>query len=389
VGAGLPVGARRMWTLLRTALVCSRGDGDDQDLMAHDGAAPRGTGGTSGSSLDVVLEATAAGRLLPGVRQCLLRVERPGQPDGWFGAVRDGGAWDGPTERSIFRIASVTKVVTATALLALRDRRRCQLEDSIGRYLPAELVERVHVLDGRSHGAEITLRQLLDHTSGLRNFFGEPAIAAAIVDGRGRRQFRPIDLLDVAVEGAPSFVPGTGREYTDTGFLLAGMIIEQIAQAPLHVAYRDLVLDPAGMGDTWLESSDEPPRGGPIMAHEFQGRDITGMDVTVDWAGGGLVSTAADLAALLRALRDGHLLSAGAWAEMTRWSPGPPGFYDDYGLGLGRYRIGATQLIGHHGVWGAFAFWSPELDAVITGTVNTGRIDRRPLLAAVAHALAA
>jgi hypothetical protein len=52
---------------------------------------------------------------------------------------------------------------------------------------------------------------------------------------------------------------------------------------------------------------------------------------------------------------------------MTRWSPGPPGFYDDYGLGLGRYRAGTTQLIGHHGVWGAFAFWSPELDALISG----------------------
>jgi hypothetical protein len=72
---------------------------------------------------------------------------------------------------------------------------------------------------------------------------------------------------------------------------------------------------------------------------------------------------------------------------MTRWQPGPEGFYDDYGLGLGRYRFPAAQVIGHHGVWGAFAFWSPELDAVITGTINTGRVDRRPLLEAVVRAL--
>ena len=57
------------------------------------------------------------------------------------------------------------------------------------------------------------------------------------------------------------------------------------------------------------------------------------------------------------------------------------------GSGLGRYRFPAGQVIGHHGVWGAFAFWSPELDAVITGTVNTGRVDRRPLLGAVVRAL--
>jgi D-alanyl-D-alanine carboxypeptidase len=148
-----------------------------------------------------------------------------------------------------------------------------------------------------------------------------------------------------------------------------------------------LVLDPAGMADTWLESSSEPPRGGVIASHDFNGQDITAMDPTVDWAGGGLVSTAADLAAFLRALTRGQLLSDHAWGEMTRWQPGPEGFYDDYGLGLGRYRFPAAQLVGHHGAWGAFAFWSPELDAIITGTVNTGRVDRRPLLGAVVRAL--
>jgi hypothetical protein len=54
---------------------------------------------------------------------------------------------------------------------------------------------------------------------------------------------------------------------------------------------------------------------------------------------------------------------------------------------LGRYRFPAAQVIGHHRVWGAFAFWCPQLDAVITGTVNTDRVDRRPLLGAVVSAL--
>jgi D-alanyl-D-alanine carboxypeptidase len=167
---------------------------------------------------------------------------------------------------------------------------------------------------------------------------------------------------------------------------LAGLIIEVLTGRPLQEAYRALVLDPAGMADTWLESRVEAPRR-QIAAHDFEGQDITGMDPTVDWAGGGLVSTAADLAAFLRALTRGHLVSTAAWGEMTRWQPGPEGFYDDYGLGLGRYRFPAAQVIGHHGVWGAFAFWSPELDAVITGTINTGRVDRRPLLGAVVRAL--
>jgi hypothetical protein len=69
---------------------------------------------------------------------------------------------------------------------------------------------------------------------------------------------------------------------------------------------------------------------------------------------------------------------------MTRWQSGPQGYYDDFGLGLGLDRCERhAQLIGHHGVWGAFAFWCPELDATITGTVNTAKVDRRPLLRGV------
>ena len=341
------------------------------------------------ATLDGVVAETAAGRVLPGVHRCLLRVETPRLPEGWTAAATthpdDRGGLD---PEVAFRIASVTKMMTAAALLALADQGHCRLDDPTGRYLPSDIVDRFHDSTGRPYAAAITLRQLLDHTSGLPNFFAQPAILDAVQHGGGRRRFTPTDLVGLAVAGEPTTsAPGIARAYTDTGFLLAGLIIEALTRRSLQEAYRELVLDPAGMADTWLESSDEPPRRRAIAAHDFQGHDITGMDPTVDWAGGGLVSTAADLAAFLRALTRGQLVSSRAWREMTRWQPGPEGFYDDYGLGLGRYRFPAAQVIGHHGVWGAFAFWSPELDAVITGTINTGRVDRRPLLGAVVGAL--
>jgi D-alanyl-D-alanine carboxypeptidase len=341
------------------------------------------------SALDEVVAETAADRVLPGVHRCLLRVETPHWPEGWTRAATthrdDRGGLD---PEVAFRIASVTKMMTATALLALADQGRCRLDDPTGRYLPSDLLDRFRDSQGRAYAAAITLRQLLDHTSGLPNFFSQPPILEAVQHGGGRRRFTPADLVDLAVAGEPpTSPPGTARAYTDTGFLLAGLIIQALTGRPLQEAYRELVLDPAGMADTWLESSDEPPRRGDIASHDFEGHDITDMDPTVDWAGGGLVSTAADLAAFLRALTRGQLVSARAWREMTRWQPGPEGFYDDYGLGLGRYRFPAAQVIGHHGVWGAFAFWCPELDAFITGTISTGRVDRRALLGAVVRAL--
>ena len=350
---------------------------------------PRINGAGSVPALDDLVEKIAAGRLLPGVHRCLLRIESPLVPEGWTAratsAPLDGENLDAD---AAFRIASVTKMMTATALLALADRGLCQLGDLTGRHLPSEVVDKFRDTDGRAYGAELTLRQLLDHTSGLPNYFLQTPILDAVWNGGGRRRFTPLDLLELAAAGPPpTSPPGTTRTYTDTGFLLAGLIIESLTQQPLHEAYRDLVLDPAGMTDTWLESSDAVPRRALISPHDFEGQDISNMDPTVDWAGGGLVSTAADLAAFLRALRRGDLLSRGAWDEMTRWQPGPQGYYDDYGLGLGRYEFDSAQVIGHHGVWGAFAFWCPELETTITGTVNTAKVDRRPLLAAVVETL--
>jgi D-alanyl-D-alanine carboxypeptidase len=341
------------------------------------------------SVLDGLVAETAAGRLLPGVHRCLLRVETPGWPEAWTGA-----ATTHPDDRAgldaevAFRIASVTKMVTATALLVLADRGQCRLDDPAGRHLPRDVVDRFRDSQGRAYAAAVTLRQLLDHTSGYRTSFRSPRSRTrcdtAVVGGGSRHLIsstwrRPVSRRP-RHQGRPAPTP-------DTGFLLAGLIIEALTRRPLQEAYRELVLDRAGMADTWLESSDEAPRRRGIAPHDFDGHDITDMDPTVDWAGGGLVSTAADLAAFLRALTRGQLLSIGAWSEMTRWHPGPAGYYDDYGLGLGRYTFPAAQAVGHHGVWGAFAFWSPELDAVITGTVNTGRVDRRPLLGAVVRAL--
>jgi D-alanyl-D-alanine carboxypeptidase len=348
-----------------------------------------GDGRSSASALDRLVAEVAAGRVIPGVNRCLLRVGTPGWTEAWTAAATTHpGDPDGLAVDAAFRIASVSKMMTATSLLALCDQGRCRLDDPTGRHLPGDVVDRFRDSGGRPYGAALTLRQLLDHTSGLPNFFLQPSIVEAVRNGGGRRRFAPLDLVELAAAGEPpSSPPGTARTYTDTGFLLAGLIIESLTGTPLQEAYRTLVLDPTGMADTWLESSSEAPRRRHIASHDFQGHDITGMDPTVDWAGGGLVSTAADLAAFLRGLTGGQLLSEVAWSEMTRWQPGPEGYYDDYGLGIGRYRFAPAQVVGHHGVWGAFAFWSPELDATITGTVNTGRVDRRPLLAAVVQAL--
>lgn len=337
--------------------------------------------------LGALVERVAAGRVIAGVERCLLRVECGDRV--WAGAA---GLADPTTDAPLtadhaFRAASVTKMVTAATVLALCEQGRCTLGDRIGAHLADDLVGRIHVVDGVSYGPRITIRQLLDHTSGIADVFATPTVRRAIRRRVG--PFTPVELVEVAIaEGRPSHPPGDGRAYTDTGFVLAGLIVEHVTGRPLQEAYRHDVLDPAGMPATWLESAAEPPRRAGVSHHFLDGADITNLlEPTVDWAGGGLVSTAGDLAALIRSLHGGTVLTEPSWAAMAAWSPGPTGYYDDYGLGLGRYRLGPVTAIGHHGYWGAFSFWLPELDAVVAGTVNTAGVDRRPLLDAVATAI--
>ncbi len=319
------------------------------------------------------------GRVGPGVERALLRVDAGGL--GVHTAVRGSFDASGRPLRvdAPFRIASVSKMITAATVLSLVDEGAWSLDDPLGRHLRDDLVE-------RAGAASISLRRLLDHTSGLPDFFTHPSIAAALAGG-GRR-FRPRDLVALALERAPAApVHGAGRAYSDTGFVLAGLAVEAVTGRPLHAASRQRVLDPAGMTRTWLESADDAPRTEAPSAHTRFGADVTGLDPTIDWAGGGFVSTADDLARLVPALP--RLLSAASWRAMTTGAPGPRGDYDAYGLGLGRYVLeDGVDAIGHHGVWGAFTYALTALDAVVTGTVNASPVDRRPIVAAAARVIA-
>src|SRR5918994_7279345 len=130
------------------------------------------------------------------------RIETPRSPEGWTAAATthpDDG--DGLGAGVAFRIASVTKRVTPTALLVLADRGRCGLDDPTGHCFPGDVVDRFRDSDGRGYGAAITLGQLLDHTSALPNYFSHPSILDAVRHGGGQRRFTPLDLVNLAGPG--------------------------------------------------------------------------------------------------------------------------------------------------------------------------------------------
>ena len=310
----------------------------------------------------------------------------------WAGAAGRLARDDPPQldAEDAFRVASVSKHVTATVAVVLDQRAVLGLDEPLGDQLDQELVLRWQRFPAL---AMTTPRQLLSHTAGLPSYF-DPQFVKRAAQDPGRR-WKPVELADEALTASePLFEADRGFSYSDTGYVLTGILIEQLTGQPLHAVYRDLVLDPAGMGSTWLEGY-EPARHPRVAHHYAEDLDMTLVSPTIDWAGGGLVSTTADLSKFLSALWSGDLIDSSALEQLTHWTPGarfPPGHalrYDRYGLGLGSITVDGTELLGHTGYVGAFAFYEPESGATLTGTHNASGVSRWPLVEALCSQLRA
>lgn len=330
-----------------------------------------------------------------GGEPCLLRVEVPAlglvarHAAGRLRRVDDGERPDDvdpATPDSPFRIASVTKPVTAALVAQLVHEGRLGFDDRIADLLPDEhldLVPRLHVIDGVSSGERITMRQMLTHASGLFDYAMSPSYGRTLAADPGH-VWTPREMVEAAIAwGTPHFPPGEGYgyAYADTGYVLAGMIVEALDGRPLHESYRARVLDPLGLDGTYLEGFE--PHRGPTITHAHEGDfDVMALHGSSDWAGGGLVSTLDELAAFAQALVTGRVVPQPELDEMLHWrfrtldpalhSPG----YLGYGMGVEARELLGTEFRGHRGHWGVLMHVDPVSGITVTGTINQSA--RRP-----------
>ena len=291
-----------------------------------------------------------------------------------------------------FRAASVAKAVTAAVAAKRAEEGLWSLDDSIARHLPGDILDCLRVLDGLDSFEPLSLRCLLGHTSGLPDYFFDAGFQARVRDAPDRT-WRPTELVEAAARvGRVLFAPGTDFSYGDTGYVLVGLALEEQLERPLSEVYRSIVFDPLGMATTWLEWH-ELPRS-PDISHHYDGEtDLRGSNLSFDWAGGGLATTASDLSKLLRGIFGGTWLGPQALAELTdwrrsvRWRPRSSARYVSYGLGIGTSYAYGERIEGATGVWGAFAWYCREADACISGTVNLVGADRAALMDAVVQTL--
>ncbi|MEW2162331.1 serine hydrolase domain-containing protein [Streptomyces sp. NPDC007084] len=231
------------------------------------------------------------------------------------------------------RAGSNTKSFTAVVVLQLVAEGRVDLDAPIEKYLP-------NVVRGPGIDAEkITVRNLLQHTSGLPNYTEH--IGLEEFDKVQHKFFHPSDLLAAALAHPAKFAPGTKWEYSNTNYLLAGMLIEKITERPVQEQITRRVIEKAGLDHTyWPQPGDQtirsPHPSGYAIGNPKTGKvvDATEMDPSWGGAAGQLISTPSDLAKFARALLDGKLLPARQLAEMRKTVDAPllPGWR--YGLGV-------------------------------------------------------
>ncbi|MFD7645525.1 serine hydrolase domain-containing protein [Kitasatospora sp. NPDC059795] len=243
------------------------------------------------------------------------------------------------------RIGSNTKTFVAVVVLQLVAEGRIQLDASLDTYLPGLI--RGDGIDGRN----ITVRQILQHTSGLADY-------TTFLDLSGTDQYvEPRDLLDVALAHPPDFAPGAGWKYSSTGYLIAGLIIQKVTGRPVGEEITKRVIDRIGLRHTYFPAQGDTgirerhPHGYlPPAQPGAQPFDITEMDPSWAWAAGAMISTTGDLNRFFAALIGGRLLPPAQLAQMRTTVPADhfgPGAR--YGLGLASHPLPCGGLSWGHG----------------------------------------
>jgi D-alanyl-D-alanine carboxypeptidase len=223
-----------------------------------------------------------------------------------------------------FRVGSVTKTFTAAIVLQLAEEGRLRLADTLDRYLPGVVPK----------GKGITVRQLLQHRSGLANFTDDPSW---LEEASRSPATRPIDSVRFAASQPLAFSPGSQWGYSNTNYIALGLIIEKVTGRTYADELEQRIIEPLRLEQTELPTS-----------RRLRDLDDPGENPNVPWAAGALVSNAQDLSVFLRALLSGEILSDESLTQMKDTVPTGPGGLED-GLGLFSSHLRCGRFWGHDG----------------------------------------
>jgi CubicO group peptidase (beta-lactamase class C family) len=301
------------------------------------------------------------------------------------------------TEATPIYIASVTKLFTATAIMILNEQDQIRLDDPMEKYLPGELINGIQIYQGHDYSHEITIEQLLAHTSGIPDYYDgtgkdEKTLFEIYKADQQRNWSVEEEIARARDQMTPTFRPGEQAFYSDTNYQLLGKIIEWKTGKPLQDVFEQLFFHPLSLKHTRMVGPSEFMRM-PIVqpADVFsKNENITQMrSSTFYWADGGIVSTPGDLIAFMKALEQARLVRADTLKKMHQWRPlSNSGMPFQYGYGTMKFAVPTfinrfarvPTVWGHSGSIGSFLYYAPELDLYMAGTIDQEKDKIGPIM---------
>jgi len=277
-------------------------------------------------------------------------------------------------------IASTTKLFTTAIILKLRSESKLNLNDKISIYIDESILTGLHIYKGKDYSEELTIRHLLSHTSGLPDYFQGKGTNGKSLENEiieGNDQFWTFEQsIERTKKMAPLFAPGTKGKanYSDANFQLLGKIIETITHKSYSENCQEFIIQPLGLAKTYLyqDSSDKTPKTLYYKSNELN----IPKAMTSFGADGGMVSTSTDMLVFIEAFFTGRLFPLTYISELQEWNK--IFFPMRSGIGIHLFKLpwlfnptgSVPYFIGHSGLSGALAYYSPEENIFVVGTVN-------------------
>jgi D-alanyl-D-alanine carboxypeptidase len=268
-------------------------------------------------------------------------------------------------ENGYFRVGSNTKTFISVVVLRLVAEHRLSLNDTVGHWLPG-------VVHGHGNdGGKITVRELLQHTSGLENYTDD--LQAGITSPAAYRklefeQFSRPDLLDIALAHKPYFAPGKGFHYSNTNYVLLGLIIEKVTHHSWEDQVTRRIIKPLGLHHTFAPGNStalpRPHATGYLIFSKTSRVDTTAENMSWANSAGALISTADDLTRFWSAIGRGELLPPAETRLMRDTVPATGG--DNTAVPGSRYGLGIFNIP----LTGGGSYWAHEGDVPGYNTIG-------------------
>lgn len=286
-----------------------------------------------------------------------------------------------------YHVASIGKVFTAVLVQIFAERGLFSIQDPITQFITPEHLSGLFVYRNQDHASRVTIEHVLGHTSGVADYF--EGIAATIEGGKRRKKnfidevisnpdrvWTPQGLIEYTRKFQSAVgMPGEKFNYSDTGYILLGLLIEKVTGKSFAQNLTEEIFAPLGMCDTYLMLHSEPESMPKKDIEKIWINDVeisTFKSLSCDWAGGGIVSTTADLLLFDRALRSGRLIRKETLQSMDQCNHRfQTGIY--YGLGMMEIRFKEfffllghlPRVKGHIGILSTHMFYDPATDTHI------------------------